>query len=106
MNKYIEITIFYKHNNRIRSKCIVPFNYTINDDNYAYKYLFNCKDNDKPSFTYYDDEGNISLQYWMDKEFNLHRENGPAIIEYINGIPRYKEYWVCGKKINRIEVNG
>ena len=113
---YIKITTFYPnngYNKKMMCEDIVKIKYNdtieypdISTNRYDISFIYNSEYEDATRINY-DINGNIISKEWLDDNGNYFRKNGlPSIIEYVNGYPKYKEYWENGKKKCRIEVNG
>ena len=54
-----------------------------------------------PSHTFYKPyvrlQNSTAVSYVLNGK--LHNRNGPALIQYENGLPIYVEYWIYGKKV-------
>lgn len=113
---YIKITTFYPNNGydkKIMCEDFVKINNNhnieypdISSNRYDISFIYNSEYEDATRITY-DMDGNILTKEWFDENGNYFRKNGlPTLIEYMNGCPKYKEYWENGEKKIRIEVNG
>lgn len=96
------IKLFQNSNGVIQNEDTLSTTYNIKT-----MFMFNCKE-DIPSKIYYDENENIKTKEWLNEKGEYHRIQGPAIIHYnkINNKPIYKEYWINGVFLNKIEVNG
>lgn len=59
-------------------------------------WLYHCPDG--PAYKSWDDEGNLIEEQWA-IHGEPHREDGPAVIKYKNGVAVFMEWWEEGEKV-------